>query len=622
MPTLICVAIMVQDEPTAMADAVAARDAGAHLVEFRIDEFFSGQRGAAGELDEREVNTILRLVAGSPLPCIVTCRAASEGGHYDGDDMARVALYERLGTAGNGADPARRAGLPKEHPPRYLDIEFAAYSRSANLAQKMHLAIDYPAHKREPRSGLVLSMHDFKGRPPDLLRRVSQMQCEPAASIVKVAITARSIRDNLELFDLLGENAGNRPMIALGMGPFGLMSRVLAPKFGGFMTFASLRPQSATAPGQPTVRELTEVYRFADIGPRTRVYGVIGWPVEQSLSPLVHNAGFDSMTVDDWDSPKSQPLPGGAGNWANSPESTTEWRGAGGGGGAGGGAQGHDGVYLPLPVPPEYEHFKATLGALIDHPRLDFCGCSVTIPHKQHLVRFARESMKDEEEGIEWSIDALSEACGAANTLVVERDGMGNARRARVVNTDGPAAAAVLTDALGGTASGKRVAILGAGGAGRAIAAALVQAGASVVVCNRTRETAEQLASELSSTSLGRGGSIRGAGLEEVGRESMDAIVNCTPVGMKGGPAPKDSPVSIEGVRMVSPGAVVMDTVYNPMETPMLQQAGLAGMRTVDGLAMFVRQAGMQFTLWTGAAAPMGLFARVAREALVQREKA
>src|SRR5205085_9150069 len=112
--------IMVQDEAMALADARAARDAGADMVEFRIDEFFSGTIDVAGNLDPAEVTAVLRVVAESPLPCIVTCRAAEEGGAYEGDDMARVALYERLGTA----DPSVHAAhLPsggpgfREHPP-------------------------------------------------------------------------------------------------------------------------------------------------------------------------------------------------------------------------------------------------------------------------------------------------------------------------------------------------------------------------------------------------------------------------------------------------------------------------------------------------------------------------
>lgn len=575
MSTLVCVPIMVQDEPTALADAAVARDSGADIVEYRIDEFFSGMVDSAGNLDAREVGTIERLIAQCPLPCIVTCRSSSEGGHYDGDDMARVSLYERLGTS--------------ERPPQYLDIEFAAYTRSANLRQKVNLAVDHPRQQRDVRTGLVLSAHDFSGRPADLLRRIASMQEQPAARIVKIAYHARSIRDNLEIFDLLAENAGGRPMIALAMGQFGLMSRVLAPKFGGFLTFASLHKQSTTAPGQPTVRELLDLYNFRSINPRTRVLGVIGWPVEHSISPAIHNAGFEALAPDTWErAGASHSVP-------------------------------HDGVYLPMPVPPEYEHFNATLSALIDHPALDFAGCSVTLPHKQHLVRFARERIATGD-GIAWDIDPLSSACGAANTLVVDRDSLGNPIACRVRNTDASAAAGVLSEALSGSFDGRRIVLIGAGGVARAIAAGLLARGANVVVASRTREKPDELARDLAKVSLSESAAVHGTivaeDLADVLKHPCDALVNCTPLGMKGGPSPKQSPVDVHALRQASPNAVVFDTVYNPLITPLLEQASLAGLRTIDGLEMFVRQAGEQFALWTGHAPPISLYRRVAREIL------
>jgi 3-dehydroquinate dehydratase/shikimate dehydrogenase len=595
---------MVADEASALADAQAARDAGADLVELRIDEVFSGSAGPDAALDEREVASILRLVAACPLPCIVTCRSAAEGGAYDGDDAARVALYERLGTAGVRSDPAA-PGQPREHPPRYLDIEHAAYARSANLKQKVHLAVDYPTRRRDVRPGLILSMHDFAGRPADLLRRVGAMGSEPAASVVKVAVTARSVRDNLELFDLLAENAAGRPTIALAMGRFGLMSRVLAPKFGGFLTFASLRPQSATAPGQPTVRELVDVYRFRDLHPRTRVYALLGWPVEHSLSPLVHNAGFDALTPDSWEREGTP----GAGD-----RPTT-----------------HDGVYLPLPVPPEYEHFKATLGALIDHPRLDFSGCSVTLPHKEHLVRFARERLATDDD-LTWSVDAVSLACGAANTLVVERDRLGSAVKARVLNTDASAATALLSAAVGSGAvspvaaspgaekplAGKAVALLGAGGVARSVAAGVMLAGGRVLVVNRTPERARALADGLRAVGALRahGGAIDAISLTDLARTPVAALVNCTPVGMHAGPDPDGLPADPAEALAASPDAVVMDTVYTPAVTPLLAAAKGSGRRTIGGQEMFVRQAGEQFAAWTGRPAPLRLFERICREAL------
>ncbi|MCC6320304.1 MAG: type I 3-dehydroquinate dehydratase [Phycisphaerales bacterium] len=616
MASLLCVPIMVLDEHTALADAAAARDADADLVEFRIDEFFTGARGSGNALDPREVRTILRIIAESPLPCIVTCRAAAESGGvggYDGDEMARVSLFERLGTA-TPRSMTEAAGAGRgvaEHPPRYIDFEFASYAASANVRQKLNLAVDHPGQRRDVRTGLILSTHDFTGRPRDLLRRLAIMRNEPAASIVKVAYAARSIRDNLELFDLLIEGASgdDKPMIALAMGRFGLMSRVLAPKFGGFLTFASLRPSAATAPGQPTVAELLDVYRFRSITPRTRVFGLIGWPVEHSLGPLIHNAGFDALEPDTWnDNDNSN------GNGEQEPR----------------GGRAFHGVYLPLPVPPEWEHFKATLAALIDHPRLDFCGCSITVPHKQHLVRFASEARSLGADGIEWTIDDLSEACGAANTLAIERDAGGRPLRARVVNTDSAAAVACIGDAVGDL-RGVRVGLIGAGGVSRAIAAGLLRARATVFVLNRTIENAERLCDELRSAvrTDHESPEISPANPARLADLGCRVLINCTPVGMANPAESDEEPVTpvmsvpldvLKACAEQSEETVVMDTVYIPLETELLKAARRLRMRTIDGLGMFVRQAGDQFTAWTGAPAPVGLFERVAREALQERQ--
>ena len=165
------------------------------------------------------------------------------------------------------------------------------------------------------------------------------------------------------------------------MGQFGLMSRVLGAKANALLVYAGCEPGAETAPGQLSIGELEKLYRFDSIGPGTAVYGVIRWPVAQSLGPLIHNAGFEAV--------------------------------------------GHDGVYLPLPIPAEYEHFKATVGSLVDHERLTFRGASVTVPHKEHLVRFV------EERG--GRVDELAGRLGAANTLIVSREGS-----LECIDTDAP----------------------------------------------------------------------------------------------------------------------------------------------------------------------------------------
>ncbi|MGE3108629.1 MAG: type I 3-dehydroquinate dehydratase [Phycisphaerales bacterium] len=604
--TLICVPIMVEEEASALRDARLAAEFGADLVEYRIDAFFSG---AGGETGEREVLAVLGLVRESPLACIVTCRlSGSEGGHYDGPEDARVSLFERLGAAVS----------PNEHPPRYIDVELAAYTRSANVRQKVNLAVEHPTQVRDLKTSLILSSHDFDGRPADLLRRLARMREQAAASILKIAYRARSLRDNLELFDLMRES--DRPMIALGMGEFGLMSRVLSPKFGGFLTFASLRPGSATAPGQPTVQELLDRYRFRSIKPTTRVYGVIGWPVSHSISPDVHNAGFEAI-----------------GEWSERDEDGVDVPGTRAGG-----------IYLPMPIPPEYEHFKATLSALIDDPHLGFSGCSVTIPHKEHLVRFARESIgvddttwhtgdTDDEYADSgarlWAFDAVSRMCGAANTLAIRRDQDGRIRHFLVVNTDAGAAAEALHVHFGSVGTGDReIAIIGAGGVARSIAAVLAGAW-PVTLYNRTLERAERCADELSRALARRGDGdaarvpIRAGTLNSLVHTRPAAIINCTPLGMKDGPAPGSTPVTHEALAAIrreclssAGGAapIIMDTVYNPIETPLLRVARNEGLETIDGLTMFVRQAERQSEIWTHERT-RGLFRSVAERVLSPR---
>ena len=532
--SLICCPIAIESAaeiPLAVERAARARVLGARMVEWRCD-------GLASREGADAAGAIARLVRESPLPSIVTVRSSEEGGSCALPESERLALLARV---------AKSAGAP-----RMIDVEHTALG--ADLARALFTAALAPregdGEVAVPR--LIASSHDFTGRPVDLLRRVAAMQEDPLVSVVKLAWMARSIRDNLEAFDLLATRS--KPTIALLMGEFGLMSRVLAPKFGGFLTFASDAEGSGTAPGQPTARELRDLYRFGAIGPATRVFGVVGWPVAHSRSPAFHNARFAE--------------------------------------------HGYDGVYLPLPVPSEWEHFKASVGALIDHERLDFAGASVTIPHKEHLVRFVRERGGEVDPDAAW--------LGAANTLVVRPLGTPDAQRLFATNTDMPAAVEVLSAALatrGRALEGARVAVLGAGGVARAVAGGLAIAGATVVVFNRTRAKAESLATALSGRARANGKPTRVVAGDERDFdcngptcEAFHAFVNCTPLGMEGGPDPKGSAMPDDA--FLDDSVVVMDTVYAPKDTPFLREARARGAVTVDGEAMFLKQAELQSALF------------------------
>jgi len=538
--SLICCPIAVEgaaEIPLAVERAARARVLGARMVEWRCD-------GLASREGADAANAIARLVRESPLPSIVTVRSSDEGGACSLAEPERLALLARVAKAADA--------------PRMIDVEHAALG--TDLVRALVGAALAPREGGGEGAGegavpkLIASSHDFTGRPADLLRRVAAMQDDPLVSVVKLAWMARSIRDNLEAFDLLASRS--KPTIALLMGEFGLMSRVLAPKFGGFLTFASDAEGGGTAPGQPSARELRDLYRFGAIGPATRVFGVVGWPVGHSRSPAFHNARFAEA--------------------------------------------GYDGVYLPLPVPSEWEHFKASVGALVDHERLDFAGASVTIPHKEHLVRFVRERCGE--------IDADAAWLGAANTLVVHPHGTPDGQRLFATNTDMPAAVEVLAAALatrGRALKGSRVAVIGAGGVGRAVAGGLALAGATVVVFNREHARAVALAEQLTGRevlladgSAHRTKVVAGAarGEDALACGCFHAFVNCTPVGMAGGPDPTGSPLPDEV--HLDDSVVVMDTVYAPRETPLLREARARGAVTVDGEAMFDRQAALQSALF------------------------
>ncbi len=536
--TKLAVPIMVRSVARALADAVRAAELGADLVEFRIDTF------------AEHFSEVPQLVERSALPCILTCRPTWEGGHFAGSESERIDLYHLL--------------AEKEVQPAYLDVELLAWQRSPALRNAVSAIVDHPAQTRATTTGLILSSHDFETRPRDLYQRIEAMTAATACRVMKLAWRARSLRDNLEAFEILTQH--HKPTIALCMGDFGLPSRVLARKFGALLTFASLDAQLQSAPGQPTVHQIKSLYRWDALNAETRVYGVIGYPVGHSLSPHVHNAGFDAID--------------------------------------------YNGVYLPMPIPPEYEHFKATVGAWLDLEPLHFRGASVTIPHKQNLLRFVRASG-----GV---IEPLAEAIGAANTLTVADDGTLHAS-----NTDCAAARDAVCDDLGiapAELKGMRVAVIGAGGAARAVVAGFAQHGATVVIYNRSVDKAEALANDMQQ--LPGAGKVVPARLEKLCDSCCQIYINCTPIGMHpnvdASPIPQSNMPTGKGW---GPGTVVFDTVYNPVETKLLREARAAGCVTIPGTEMFIRQAAMQFQTWTNTPAPLPTFRTTLETHLPQSDK-
>ncbi len=505
--TLLAVPVTRCDLPVG-AQVRAALAAGADLIELRVDCL--DEPGEVARLLEQPHD----------VPFILTIRSAAEGGGWDGDESERVALFESLGLK----------------LPGYVDIEHAAWVRSANLRQKLGLVSSPGADGGRPRNRLILSYHDWRATPDDLYAVVRPL-LESPADVVKVVFTAHSAADAWRVLGLLRRHGGSRPLIALAMGAAGLLTRVLAPKFGAFLTFAALDAESTAAPGQPTLAELLDVYRWRAIEPDTPVYGVVGWPVGQSKGPRVHNAALAAADM--------------------------------------------AGVYLPMPVPPDYASFAEFMELLTAQPEFGVRGLSVTMPHKEHALRWLAEKGH--------AVGAGAQRVGAVNTLL--RTGAAGWSGENTDTVGLLAALRTVPGLLDDPGCRPHVAVLGAGGVARAAVAALCDAGCRVTVFNRTEARAAELAQAFGCAARP---------WAERGGADVQVVVNCTSVGMA--PQVDETPLSADALR---PGLVVLDTVYQPAETRLAREAAARGARVVSGVQMLLSQAAAQFELWHGGNAPL-----------------
>lgn len=228
----------------------------------------------------------------------------------------------------------------------------------------------------------------------------------------------------------------------------------------------------------------------------------------------------------------------------------------------------------------------------------DCLGANVTVPHKQAVIPFLDE------------LDGIATRAGAVNTIV--------RREAQLSghNTDVTGFARAVQEA-GCEVRGARAAVLGAGGGARAVTLALIEGGAgSISISDAVPARAEALTDDL--RGLAPAGTAVacarwGEGAFQRSLRECGLLVNCTPVGMRFGPAEGESPVAAD---LIPPGCLAFDLVYNPEETPFLAAAGSRGARTAGGLTMLVYQGAASFRLWTGLEAPVEVMFQAARKAL------
>lgn len=265
---------------------------------------------------------------------------------------------------------------------------------------------------------------------------------------------------------------------------------------------------------------------------KTKIVGLIGDPVEHSMSPPMHNAAFDYL--------------------------------------------GLDFAYVPFNVE------KNVLGEAIQGAQaLGIKGLNVTIPHKTGVLEFLD------------LIDKPAELIGAVNTIKFDNG------KIKGYNTDGIGAVRALEEVV--PVKDKKVVMVGAGGAARAVAFQLILSEIeNITIINRTPEKALKLKNEIESKI---DSNIFYGNLEILEREisKADILINTTPIGMY--PHINDKPLA--NASMMHSDLVVNDLVYNPMETVLLKEAEKAGAKTVSGLKMLIYQGAEAFKIWTGVDAPL-----------------
>jgi 3-dehydroquinate dehydratase/shikimate dehydrogenase len=464
-------------------------------------------------LDPDERFLIRRFPEQAGLPVILTIRRDIDGGHFTGGEGARVSLLSK-GLAFANTDQRRNFA--------YVDIE-----EDMNVPSLEEAARTFGTR-------IIRSYHNIQGVDEDMVSRLRGL-CRVGDELVKAAVTPHSTEEVVRVFKAAKETQ-NLDKILICMGGYGVSSRILAAKIGSYLSYVSAMTEQdapVAAAGQLDAQELAELYRFRNIGPETKVYGVVGYPLKMTGSPVFFNTCF--------------------------------------------GLENTDAVYVPFPAD-SIDSFMALA------EEIGLCGFSVTVPYKESILPFLAQKS-----------DVVS-AIGACNTVVRFSGGwLGT-------NTDIMGFSDSLLEFIGEkNLRGKKVTIIGAGGAARAVVSEVHRLGGKALILNRTILRARNLAAPYK---------FLWGGLDNRGVEMMDKysdlIIQTSSAGMEG----KELCDPLDNYTF-SGREVVMDLIYQPELTPFLNRAAAAGCRVLNGFDMLIRQARYQYTQFMGKEFPAQLMSRV-----------
>ncbi|MDR0628375.1 MAG: type I 3-dehydroquinate dehydratase [Treponema sp.] len=469
------------------------------LVELRVDCL---------EADERLL--IRRFPEMVDLPVILTIRREQDGGQFTAGEGSRITLLSKA---------LAFANADRRHNFAYVDME-----DYLNVPTLEEVARTFGTR-------IIRSYHNIQGVDADLVGLMRSLR-RVGDELVKVAVMPHSLEEVVGVVKAARETL-DMDKILLCMGNFGTPTRILAEQLGSYLSYTTVKGMHTAGPGQFDPQELAELYRFRDITPKTRLFGITGFPLAVTFSPAFFNTVF-----------------------------TLEHT---------------DAVYVPFPTDavPSFLALAAELG---------IAGASVTVPHKEGILSYLSEVS----EGVQ--------SIGACNTIVsTPRGWIGS-------NTDAPGFSDALLHFIGKrTFRGQRITIIGAGGAARAIAAEVHRLHGKALILNRNALRARDLAAPYRFA----WGPLDNQGIARMDTYG-DIIIQTTSAGMEGHAA-----VDPLELYTFSGKEVVMDLIYKPERTACLQRAEAAGCRVLNGYAMLIRQAQLQYGHFMGLEFPQHLMARM-----------
>ena len=420
------------------------------------------------------------------IPVILTLRRVSDGGKCTLQEKARRSLL--IDTMKNGGF----SYVDIEDDVKKSDVEEAAHS----LGMKV-----------------IRSYHDFEGVPADIFSRVHSLASR--GDVAKIAVTPHNTADVMTLFRI-NEELKDVPKIIIGMGEWGVATRILYKKMGSILTFGS--NGKAVAPGMISARELKLLYRADQLNDNTGIYGIVGNPVMHSLSPQIHNPGFHKIH--------------------------------------------YNAVYVPFLS----ESIRSFL-TLAEMLRMR--GFSVTVPFKVDVVKYLGNITREVKQ------------IGSCNT-VVRVPNMWKGTNTDYYGFNHPIEKEIDDDRI------KSALVIGAGGAAKAIVWALKMRNVKVMIVNRTKSKADELA---------RLYGVGSDSLDNISRYEgkVDLVVQATNMGLH----PYEDVNPAENFHF-SGKEIAYDIVYKPKYTKFLIAAEKAGCTLKFGWDMLMEQGKLQFESFTG----------------------